>query len=273
MRFKVFEALKRFGKTLMKYSYKQILNSLPKKKNSNSSWWVKLWVRRVSFLFTYLFINLGFSPNAVSVLSIFVTLAACVLFAVPAKWAVIVAIVLINLWLILDCVDGNIARCRKIKTAYGEFVDDIGGYYTVAFAYLAIGVCAYHTGGALFSQNNIWLIVMGGISSICDILARLIHKDYEHFTDKTLTSEKLLEKNSRESYEAPDKKSISYIRRRLGKELGISGAFMPLTIVCCVFNAYDLMTVFYLLFNGAALLLSTVLFIYRANKYDKNHTG
>ena len=255
----------------MKYTYQQILDSLPVKKNSNSSWWVKLWVRKASFFFTYLFINLGFSPNAVSVFSIFITLAACVLFMVPAKWAVIAAVVLINFWLVLDCVDGNIARCRKVKTVYGEFVDDIGGYFTVAFVYLAIGVCAYNFGGILFGQNNVWIVVLASISSVCDILARLIHKDYEHFTDKTLTEAERKEKNSHESYEVTNKKSLSYIRRRIGKELGISGLFMPLTIVCYIFCAYDLMTVFYFLFNGAALLVTTVLFIYKANKYDKEH--
>ena len=253
----------------MKYSYQQILESLPVKKNSNSSWWVKLWVRKVSFFFTWIFINLGFSPNGVSVLSIFVSLAACALFMAPAKWAVILAAALINFWLVLDCVDGNIARCRKVKTVYGEFVDDIGGYYTVAFVYLAIGVCAYHSGGVWFGQHNMWLIVLGGVSSVCDILARLIHKDYEHFTDKTLTEEERKEKNSRESYEVTDKKSLSYVRRRIGKELGISGTFMLLSIVCCIFNAYDLMTLFYFLFNGAALAATTVLFIYKADRYDR----
>ena len=60
----------------MKYSFKSIVASLPQKKNSNSSWWVKLWVRKASFPFTWFFINLGFSPNAVSVLSIAFVVAA-----------------------------------------------------------------------------------------------------------------------------------------------------------------------------------------------------
>lgn len=255
----------------MKYTYKQILESLPVKKNSNSSWWVKLWVRRVSFFFTYIFINLGFSPNGVSVLSIFVTLFACVLFMVPARWAVIVAVILINLWLILDCVDGNIARCRKQKTVYGEFVDDIGGYYTVAFVYLSVGVCAYNFGGVVFGQYNMWMIILGGVSSICDILARLIHKDFEHFTDKTLTESERQEKNSHESYEVTDKKSLSYIRRRVGKEIGISGCFMFFAILCCIFTAYDIMTIFYFVFNGCALMATTCLLIYKSEKYDRKH--
>ena len=100
----------------MRYTYKQILDSLPVKKNSNSSWWVKLWVRKVSFFFTFIFINLGFSPNAVSVFSIFITLLACICYMLPNMGCVITAVVLVNFWLVLDCVDGNIARCRKVKT-------------------------------------------------------------------------------------------------------------------------------------------------------------
>ena len=95
----------------MRYSFNDIIESLPKKKNSKSSWWVKLWVRKTSFLFTYLFINLGWSSNAVSYLSVFVSLLACVLFSLGMNWTTIIAIVLINFWLVLDCVDGNIARC------------------------------------------------------------------------------------------------------------------------------------------------------------------
>ncbi|MFQ7526618.1 MAG: hypothetical protein ACLRMN_02560 [Mediterraneibacter gnavus] len=68
------------------------------------------------------------------------------------------------------------------KTIYGEFVDDIGGYYTVAFVYLALGVCAYNCGGMLVDSGNKWMLVSGGIASICDILARLINKDYVNFS-------------------------------------------------------------------------------------------
>lgn len=252
----------------MRFTYRRILESLPVKKNSNSSWWVRLWVRKASFFFTYLFINIGFSANAVSILSILVSLVACTLFMVPSKWAVVAAVVLINFWLVLDCVDGNIARCRKVKTVYGEFVDDVGGYFTVAFVYLAIGVCAYNFGGVLFQPNNVWLIILGGMSSVCDILARLIHKDYELFTDKTLTEAERQEKNSRESYVILDKKSLKYVQRRVGKEFGISGCFMLLTITSVIFNAYDLMTLLYFMFNGATLLITSFFFVTKAVRYD-----
>ena len=247
----------------MKYSFGSIIESLPAKKNSNSSWWVKLWVRKISFLFTYLFINLGFSSNGVSVLSIFVALASFVCFAIPTTWTLVVAIVCINLWLILDCVDGNIARCKKQKTVYGEFVDDIGGYYVVGFVYLAIAIRAFYDGGYLI-KGTPWIIVIGAISCISDILARLINKDYGNFSMRRADYVPT-------DYTNESKRSISYLRRRVGKEIGVSGAFMPLTIICGIFGMYDLMTIFYCAFNVFALLTTTVLYIYKADKYDKRH--
>lgn len=248
----------------MKYSFEFIIDSLPVKKNSNSSWWVKLWVRKASFLFTYLFINMGFSPNGVSVLSIFFVLASCICYSISTPISIWAAVIMINFWLVLDCVDGNIARCRKIKTYYGEFVDDIGGYYTVAFIYLALGLCAYNTGGLLLDVANKWILVAGGVACICDILARLINKDYENFSRNRPDYVK-------QTYLTESKKSLSYYRRRVGKELGVSGAFMPAIILCAVFNAYDIMVLFYLLFNGFALLSTSVLYIYKADKYDREH--
>ena len=246
----------------MKYSFKYIVDSLPVKKNSNSSWWVKLWVRKASFPFTYLFINMGFSPNAVSILSIAFVLAACAGYVISTPAAIITAVVLINVWLILDCVDGNIARCRKQKTVYGEFVDDIGGYYVVAFIYLAIAICVYNIGGLLVGEGNKWILAAGGVASICDILARLINKDFVNFS-------KNRSDYVQDDYRTESKKSLSYVRRRVGKELGVSGMFMPLTIICAIWYCYDLMVLFYLLFNGFALLSTTVIYIYKADKYDR----
>ena len=213
----------------MEYSFKSIVASLPQKKNSNSSWWVKLWVRKASFPFTWLFINLGFSPNAVSVLSIAFVIAACAGYVVSTPTAIITAVVLINVWLVLDCVDGNIARCKKQKTVYGEFVDDIGGYYVVAFIYLAIAFCVYNIGGLLVEECNKWILAAGGVASISDILARLINKDYVNFS-------KNRPDYVQDDYRTESKKSLSHVRRRVGKELGVSGLFMPLAIVCAIWH-------------------------------------
>lgn len=248
----------------MKYSYKSIIKSLPPKKNSNSSWWVKLLIRKFSFPLTYIFINMGFSANAVSILSIVVVLAGCLCYCIPDSGWLITAVVLINLWLVLDCVDGNIARCKKQKTVFGEFVDDIGGYYIESLVYLAISVFVFNNGGVLIGMQCHWIIVVGALSSITNILSRLIYKDYGHYSVKA-------DRSMQEEHTVDVPNSLYYIRNRVSKELGISGVFMPLIIICAIYNAYDLLTIFYLLFNGFALLSTTVIYIYKADKYDREN--
>ena len=243
----------------MRYSFNDIIESLPKKKNSKSSWWVKLWVRKTSFLFTYLFIYLGWSSNAVSYLSVFVSLLACVLFSLGMNWTTIIAIVLINFWLVLDCVDGNIARCMKQKKLYGEFIDAMSGYFTVGFIYLALGVAAFHQ-SVSFLGGNILILIIGAVASISEILARLIYTNYCGIVRP--------DSQENEKAKTDDKKSINYLRKRISKELGISGLFMPLTIIGYLFNCYSFIVLFYLCFNGFALISTAVMYAYKANSYD-----
>lgn len=245
----------------MKYTYKEIVDSLPAKKNSKSSFWVKLWVRKASFPFTWLFINLGFSANQVTVFSIFVSLFACLCYALPYTGFLAVAVFLINFWLILDCVDGNIARCKKQKKTYGEFVDAMGGYFTVAFVYFAISISAYNTGGLLFPKQSVIILILGGISSISDILARLIYNNFNgiRIVGHENESEKSLN----------DKKgSFNWLRERISKEISISGLFMPLTIVCAIFSLNDLLTLFYLMINVAVLIATAVMYYRKADSFD-----
>ena len=112
----------------MKYTYQEIKASLTKKKNSRSSLWVQLWVRKASFPVTYIFINMGWTANMVSILSWLIIAIAAVLLSVDCFWCMLIGVVLTNFWLVLDCVDGNIARVKKKKNFMGDFFDAVAGY-------------------------------------------------------------------------------------------------------------------------------------------------
>lgn len=242
------------------YSMKQIVESLPPKKNSKSSFWVKLIVRKVSFLFTYIFINLGCSPWGASMTSVFVALAGSVALCIDSTVARVIGVILIEFWLVLDCVDGNIARVKKQSSEMGEFIDALSGYYVTGFVYLAIGVAAYYT--TSFSKYSLFLAILGAFSSAAGLLARLIHQKYTY----TLL---ILERNNNDKKVLPEdevtnKRSLQYLRSRIDKEISISGLFMPFLIVALVFNLFDIMTVFYFLFQMAGLLAVTVFYSMKA---------
>lgn len=243
----------------MHYSLKTIIDSLPAKKNSKSSLWVKLIVRRLSFLFTYVFINMGFSPWTVSVLSAVVAIAGSVLLMLPNYTFVVIGMILIQYWLILDCVDGNIARCKKQSSELGSFIDALSGYYVSAFVYLGTGVAAYHF--SHFENFRFLFVLMGAVSSISGILSRLIHQKY---TYTILMLENGSHKLSTPEEEVENKKSFQYLRSRIDKEIGISGLFMPFLIIAAVFNLFDLITVFYCLFQVLALIGVTAIYSLKA---------
>lgn len=244
------------------YSLKVIINSLPEKKNRKSSLWVKLVVRKLSFLFTYLFINVGCSAWAASIISVLVALAGSFCFAVDNTVSRIIGVCLIELWLVLDCVDGNIARVKKTSSEMGEFIDALSGYYVTGFVYFFVGITAYYTTD-IFRHHAYILVIMGGVSTIAGLLARIIHQKY------TYSIMVINQANPMHHYEEPEesvqnKKSIQYIRSRVDKEIGISGLFMPFLIVALIFNLFDLFTVFYCGFQCCGLIAVTAYYALKA---------
>jgi hypothetical protein len=53
--------------------------------------------------------------------------------------------------------------------------------------------------------------------------------------------------------EEQEKFSFQSLRRRIGKEIALSGMFMILVILCQLFEIYDYVTVFYFLFCVGSL--------------------
>ena len=145
----------------MKYTFEDIKSSLTKKKNSRSSLWVQLWVRKASFPVTYLFINAGWTANMVSVLSWIVIFVAAVLLSIDNFGCMLTGVILTNFWLVLDCVDGNIARVKKVKTFMGDFYDAVAGYGPFSFTTVGLGVAAYHTSFLMPEHTDTYLFLSG----------------------------------------------------------------------------------------------------------------
>ena len=240
------------------YSYSQIVESLPKKKNSKSSLWVKTVVRKLSFPVTWLFINCKCSPWMASMISVVVAVAGSILLCLDNEACRIIGVCLIQFWLVLDCVDGNIARVKKQSSEFGEFVDALSGYYVTGFVFVGIGTAAYHT-TTIFEDYSLWLIVIGGITAVAGLLARIIHQKYTYTIMVTSGNTDAIPE-----HEVDNKKSAQRLRSRMDKELGISGLFMPFLIVACVFHLYDVMILFYLLFQGLGMVAITTYYSLKA---------
>ena len=243
---------------MMKYSMKDITSSLTKKKNSRSSLWVQLWVRKASFPVTYIFINAGWSANMVSVLSWILIFVAAVCLCVNDFWWMLAGVILTNFWLVLDCVDGNIARVKKVKTFMGDYFDAVAGYGPFSFTTLALGIAAYNTTGIVPDEFKYWLIVLGGFGAMCNLYMRLVHQKY---LNCFFAAEQILGENEQITLkDTEDKKSFAYIREQIDKNLGVSGLFMPWLFVALFTNTFDIMVTFYTLYYVVSFV--AICFIY-----------
>lgn len=101
-------------------------------------------VRRLSKPLTRLALRLGLSPNAVTLVSFAVGLAAAGAFALGHRWALLAGAILLQASLVIDCVDGEVARATRRFSALGAWLDastDRVKEY-LAYAGLAIGAAA-----------------------------------------------------------------------------------------------------------------------------------
>ena len=80
-------------------------------------------VRKLSKPLSSLAIRLRMSPNLVTLISFIVGVAAALSFAQGVRWALILGAFLLQLSLILDCVDGEVARATRRFSVIGAWLD------------------------------------------------------------------------------------------------------------------------------------------------------
>ena len=197
----------------------------------------------------------------VSVLSWILILAAAVLLSVNQFFCMLAGVILTNFWLVLDCVDGNIARVKKTNSFMGDFFDAAAGYGPFSFTTIAIGMAAFHTSFLVPEQYRWTLILLGGIGATANMYMRLVHQKYLncYFAAKNI----LGETEDITLKDTEDKRSFAYIREQIDKNFGVSGLFMPWLFVALFTNTFDIMLVCY----SAYYILSfvAVCFIYCKN--------
>lgn len=243
---------------MAKYTMKQILASYTPEKRKDTSIWAMIFSRPLSFLVTYVMINLGFSANTVSVLSIFVALAACILIMIGHPISTIGVFVFL-FWDVMDCVDGNIARVKRTASAKGEFMDAVSGYTAPAFIYLSVGVAAFNEPGILSGIGS-WIIVIGAVASISDLLSRIIYQKF------LVTQLKMSKAGEEGNIEAERKSGIKHTIDMIMKNMTYSSLFMPLLVIAKFTHSFDLLTAFYCVYSVVILIGTYAMFIKKAVK-------
>lgn len=105
-------------------------------------WTGALYIRHLSIHATKALLPTHITPNGVTWLMILVGVLGA--FALPLRglWGPVIAVVAMQLQILLDCSDGEVARWRQRFSPAGIYLDRVGHYLTEAAIPLALGLRA-----------------------------------------------------------------------------------------------------------------------------------
>jgi phosphatidylglycerophosphate synthase len=105
-------------------------------------WAGRLYMRRVSPYVTRALVATPISANAVTSLLFPAGLLAALSLTVTGIWGAVGAVLFAQLWLLLDCCDGEVARWRRTFSAKGVYLDGLSHSLTQAALPASLGIRA-----------------------------------------------------------------------------------------------------------------------------------
>ncbi|MFR9787798.1 CDP-alcohol phosphatidyltransferase family protein [Streptomyces sp. MB22_4] len=113
-----------------------------KDRRSGEHWAGRLYMREVSLRIDRYLVNTRVTPNQLTYLMTVCGVLAAPALLVPGIPGAILGVVATQLYLLLDCVDGEIARWRKQYSLAGVYLDRVGAYLTDAAVLVGLGLRA-----------------------------------------------------------------------------------------------------------------------------------
>ena len=212
------------------------------------SLWLFYFTRPASFPLTYLALKLKISPNMATLIGFLIGLAAII---ESTRGNFLISALLLNLFGIFDCVDGNLARLSKSSNK-GEFYDAIAGdivnyLYPIVFLFSALEENKFNLINFFDYRLFQFLIVSIVLIQLLSALASLRLK---------------LLSGPNKSQNLPIKKAS--LLEIMARNLYGAAFLYPAILVTCLFNLFDALFLFLVFMSPVFYCVS----IYRIRSYE-----
>jgi phosphatidylglycerophosphate synthase len=207
--------------------------------------WLYYVVRPLSIVGTKPLLKTSMTPTAVTALSMISTLIGfgLVSFGNTLEWK-IVGWSGFFMWAILDCVDGNIARCKGQCSKRGELWDAAGGYLALSLIFFSSGISGFYEKTFISLWLPEWNIILGGMTALLSIYPRLIAQKKRAISD------------THEVLSVMDKKNFSFPRIIAMNIESAIGLMQVLFLCSLVFQISNVFIAFYFMVNLAICVVS-----------------
>lgn len=165
-------------------------------------------IRKISIYLTWIFVRTSITPNQITTVSIIFGLIGSLFFLFSEPWYWIVGWVVINLHLILDQCDGEVAYYKKKVTKFGYFFDEISHPIVNIFFFVMLTIGVYNmTGDLSFLFCGVLLIFSVSIYRMVGLYEDSVKKEMFKIKTKKISMPK------------------SWARRIVGLPRGLGGYF------------------------------------------------
>lgn len=242
-----------------KITVKYLRESMPEWKKKKDPLLIRLITRPLSFYISAFLANHGVSANTVSYFSGYIAIFGACCFLCNLHFMNILGAAFVFIWLILDCVDGNLARSVKSQP-FGEFADALSSYILIALLITFIGYAAYNEGGLLVSAGHPWIILLGAIASSSDTLMRLIYQKYKN-VERDMSDRGIV---PAENDIFRDHSKVGDWKIRFNMEMGIGSFLTLLIIVASILKWLDIVVIYCAFYYGCSCVGTYVLYVRKA---------
>ncbi|GAA4110582.1 CDP-alcohol phosphatidyltransferase family protein [Streptomyces hundungensis] len=109
---------------------------------SGEHWGGRLYMREISLRITRVLVTTKVTPNQLTYLMTLSGVLAAPALLVPGVWGAVLGVVAVQGYLLLDCVDGEVARWKKQFSLSGVYLDRVGAYLCDAAVLVGFGLRA-----------------------------------------------------------------------------------------------------------------------------------
>ncbi|MFI6638299.1 CDP-alcohol phosphatidyltransferase family protein [Streptomyces sp. NPDC050504] len=113
-----------------------------KDRRSGEHWGGRLYMREISLRITRLLVTTKVTPNQLTYVMTIAGVLAAPALLVPGIWGAVLGVVAVQMYLLLDCVDGEVARWKKQFSLSGVYLDRVGAYLCDAAVLVGFGLRA-----------------------------------------------------------------------------------------------------------------------------------
>ncbi|MDP4143938.1 MAG: CDP-alcohol phosphatidyltransferase family protein [Bacillota bacterium] len=234
--------------------------------SEGESWYGIYFSRYISIYITYFLVKYTkATANFVTFLFILLGAIGDILIFTGKPVLAFIGVVLLHLWLILDAVDGEVARYRKKSSILGIYLDSLGHYIVNPGILMALGIYSF------VSYNNTILLYISFFSFLVMMFLRLFDDLYYLTVSKTQNSNNKryeVDENLEKSIEVSSAKKTSMIKNIINVLADDTVLVILITVIFLINIFYSLNIVILICF-AFYLVLYTLLALYMLYKSVK----